>query len=131
MASSKVIVFTCNWNAYSGLETAGAERLVYPTGVFPLKVNCLGQISPGIILKAFENGADGILMLGCPPDKCNFEFGYRHAEDVYAEAKGLVSVLGCSDYQLQLDWVSAGEGQELVNKIHNFIDGLNSKRSQP
>jgi coenzyme F420-reducing hydrogenase delta subunit len=55
MAPKKVILFTCNWNAYSGLETAGAQRLSYPADVFPIKVACLGQIDPGIILKAFEN----------------------------------------------------------------------------
>ena len=60
MAPRKVILLTCNWNAYSGLETAGVERLNYPADVFPLKVPCLGQISSGIILKAFENGAEGV-----------------------------------------------------------------------
>jgi coenzyme F420-reducing hydrogenase delta subunit len=130
MASRKVILFTCNWNAYSGLETAGADRLVYPAGVYPLKVTCLGQISPGTILKAFENGAEGVLMLGCPPDHCHYEFGNRHAEEVFAQAKELVKVLGCSDAQLQLDWVSAGEGQALVNKVQDFVAGLNGLRSR-
>ena len=131
MAPRKVILLTCNWNAYSGLETAGAERLTYPAGVFPLKVPCLGQISSGIILKAFENGADGVLMLGCPPDQCHYEFGNRRAEEVFVEARELVKVLGYSDSQFQLDWVAAGEGQELVNKVQRFVDGLNGKRSRP
>ena len=130
MAPRKVILLTCNWNAYSGLEAAGAERLAYPTGVFPLKVPCLGQISSGIILKAFENGADGVLMLGCPPDQCHYEFGNRRAEEVFVEARELVRVLGYSDSQFQLDWVSVGEGQELVNKVQRFVDGLNGNRSQ-
>ncbi|MFZ5908982.1 MAG: hydrogenase iron-sulfur subunit [Chloroflexota bacterium] len=130
MASRKVILLTCNWNAYSGLETAGAERLAYPAGVYPLKVACLGQINPGIILKAFEKGADGVLMLGCPPGQCHYEFGNRRAEEVYAQAKELVKVLGCSDSRLQLDWVSAGEGQDLVNKVRVFVAGLNGARSR-
>jgi len=130
MTSRKVILFTCNWNAYSGFETAGVEGLSYSAGVFPLKVTCLGQIDPGIILKAFENGADGVLMLGCPQGQCHYEFGNRRAEEVYAQAKELVKVLGCSDSQLRLDWVSAGEGQDLVNKVKNFVDGLNGNRSR-
>ena len=130
MAPRKVILFTCNWNAYSGLETAGAERLAYPAGVYPLKVTCLGQINPGIILKAFENGAEGVLMLGCPSEQCHYEFGNRRAEEVYAQAKELVKVLGCSDAQLQLDWVAAGEGQDLVNKVQNFVTSLNGRWSR-
>ena len=71
-----------------------------------------GSDQPGHHLKAFENGADGVLMLGCPPDQCHYEFGNRRAEEVYMQAKELVKVLGCSDSQLHLDWVAAGEGQE-------------------
>ena len=129
MSPNKVILFTCNWNAYSGLETSGAQRLSYPAGVFPLRVTCLGQIDPGIILKAFENGADGVLMLGCPPEQCHYEFGNRRAEEVFAQAKKLVKVLGYSDDQFQLDWVSAGEGKVFVEKVKKFVAGINMARN--
>jgi coenzyme F420-reducing hydrogenase delta subunit len=69
-------------------------------------------------------------MLGCPPGQCHYEFGNRRAEEVYAQAKELVKVLGCSDSQLQLDWVAAGEGNDLVKKVQNFVAGLNGKRSR-
>ena len=128
MTTPKVIVFTCNWNAYSGLETAGVEHLSYPPSVYPLKVMCLGQISPGIILKAFEKGAEGVLLLGCPAGNCHFEFGNRRVEEVFAEAKGLAAVLGYRDEQLRLDWVGAGEGQVFVDKVQQFISGLNGRQ---
>jgi coenzyme F420-reducing hydrogenase delta subunit len=128
MARRKVILFTCNWNAYSGLEAAGAGHMAYPVGVYPLRVTCLGQLDPGTILKAFEKGADGVLMLGCPPDQCRYEFGNRYAQEVYEQARELVKVLGCRDEQLQLDWLAAGEGQQLVTKVEEFMAGLNSRR---
>jgi coenzyme F420-reducing hydrogenase delta subunit len=125
MASQKVLLITCNWNAYSGLETAGADRLSYPVEVYPLKVSCLGQVDPGLILKAFEHGALGVLMLGCPPDRCHYEFGSRRAEEVYAQAKELVRVSGCQEAQFRLDWISVGEGGALVDKLQDFLAGLN------
>ena len=121
----KVILFTCNWNAYSGLETAGVERLSYSPAIYPIKVMCLGQLSAGIILKAFEKGADGVLLLGCPSGKCHFEFGNRRAEETFEEAKGLVALLGYREEQLMLDWVSAGEGNVFVEKVEQFMAGLN------
>jgi len=130
METKKVILLTCNWNAYSALEIAGMEGLPFPDGVYPLKVTCLGQVNPGLILKAFENGTDGILMLGCPPEQCHYEFGGRRAEEVYTQAKELVKVLGYDDSQLQLDWVAAGEGQILVNKVQDFVAGLDGERDQ-
>ena len=125
MTNLKVIVFTCNWNAYSGMETAGVERLRYPAFVYPIKVMCLGQISPGVILKAFEKGASGVLLLGCPSGMCHFEFGNRRVEEVFDEAKGLATVLGYQDEQICLDWVAAGEGFDFVEKVQRFVSGLN------
>ena len=123
--NKKVIVFTCNWKAYSALESAGVERLSYSPGVHPLKVMCLGQLSSGIILKAFEKGADGVLLLGCPSGECHFEFGNRRAEDVFKETQGLITLLGYRPEQLVLDWLGTGDGKAFVAKIEGFLAGLN------
>lgn len=128
--ASKVILFTCNWNAYSGLESAGEQRLAYPPGVYPLKVTCLGAIAPGTILKAFEHGAEGVLMLGCPPGKCRYESGNLRAEAVYAQALKLVRMLGYSEFQLQFGWIAAGEGRQLADALDTFLAGLDGKRSR-
>ena len=121
----KVVVFTCNWNAYSGLETAGVDRLSYSPAIHPLKVMCLGQLSSGIILKAFEKGVDGVLLLGCPPGECHFEFGNRRAEEIFAAVKGLAALLGYRDEQLQLDWIPAGGGEAFVDRVERFVADLN------
>jgi F420-non-reducing hydrogenase iron-sulfur subunit len=127
MPSPKVIVFTCNWSSYSSLEAAGLQRLEYCSGTRPLKVMCLGQISPGLVLKAFEKGADGVLLLGCPPDECHYEFGSRHAEEVFSQAKELAKLMGIGDEQLRLDWVRAGQGETFAEKVQAFCAGLDGR----
>lgn len=124
MQDLKVVVLTCNWNAYSALETAGAERREYSPVVHPLKVMCLGQISPGTVLKAFEKGADGVLLLGCPPGECHFEFGSRRAEELFAETRRLAGLLGYGEHQLRLDWVAASQGEAFHDKVQAFVRGL-------
>ena len=123
----KVVVFTCNWNAYSGLEAAGAEHAQYPSTVCPIKVMCLGRLSAGIILKAFEKGADGVLLLGCPPGECHYEFGNRHAEEVFGEGKSFTALLGFADEQLKLDWLAADDGRGFVKKVREFVEGLEAE----
>jgi coenzyme F420-reducing hydrogenase delta subunit len=126
----KVVVFTCNWNAYSGLEAAGTKHLTYSTAIHPLKVMCLGQISSGIILKTLEKGADGVLLLGCPHGECHFEFGNRRAEELFTEVKELIALLGYKDEQCKLDWIPAGDGEAFVNKVQTFIEGLNGSQAK-
>jgi F420-non-reducing hydrogenase iron-sulfur subunit len=130
MKDPKVVVLTCNWNAYNGLETAGAQRLAYSPAIRPLKVMCLGRLNPGIILKAFEKGADGVLLLGCPPGECHYEFGNRQAEEVLAEARSMAALLGYRDEQLKLDWIAAGQGETFAQKVQDFVEGLDRDRAQ-
>ena len=127
--SFKVVVFTCNWSAYSGLEAAGKNREQYPETVFPIRVECLGRLHPGIILKAFQRGAAGVLMLGCPPDECNFDFGFRKAEEVYTQSRDLILTLGFHDSQLKLDSVAAGDGKTFSEKVIGFIRGINGSQN--
>jgi coenzyme F420-reducing hydrogenase delta subunit/NAD-dependent dihydropyrimidine dehydrogenase PreA subunit len=123
-----VLVFTCNWNPYSGMETAAVQQLSYSARVYPIRVMCLGRLRPGIILKAFERGAGGVLLLGCPQDECRYEFGGRRSEETFAVARDLVRTMGYSDQWLKMDRVAAGDGKAWVNKIGAFVAGLNGKR---
>ena len=123
-----VVVFTCNWYPYSGMETAGFERLSYSARVYPMRVMCLGRLRPGIILKAFERGAHGVLLLGCPQDECRYEFGSRRAEETFAIARDLVRTMGYPDKWLSIDRIAANDGKAFVDKIQNFIAGLNGNQ---
>ena len=121
---ARVIVYTCNWNPYSGLETAGFQGLAYPANVHPVRVMCLGRLHPGLILKAFELGAVGVLMLGCPPGECHYGFGNTRAEAVYQETLALARLLGIGEERLKLEWIAAGQGQDFVVKVRRFVQGL-------
>jgi coenzyme F420-reducing hydrogenase delta subunit len=120
-----VLIFTCNWNPYSGMETAGLERLAYSARVYPIRVMCLGRLRPGNILRAFERGAYGVLLLGCPQDECRYEFGSRRADDTFAVARDLVRTMGYADQQLKLERLAVGDGRAWVDKIQTFLAGLN------
>jgi coenzyme F420-reducing hydrogenase delta subunit len=118
------VVFTCNWNAYSGLETAGFERRSYPATVLPLKVQCLGRLSPAIILKAFEKGAEGVLLLGCRPGECRYEFGRSRAEEAFEQAREMAHLLGIGTHQLKIDWLAPGDGKPFSEMVSEFAHGL-------
>lgn len=60
----KIIAFACNWCAYSAADLAGVSRLQYPPYMRIIRVMCSGRINPNFILKAFETGADGIMVTG-------------------------------------------------------------------
>ncbi len=125
MRHENVIVFTCNWSAYWGLESAGRARRQYPAVVRPIRVPCLGRIHPGLVLKAFEHGAAGVLMLGCPPDDCHHDFGFRRAQSMLSLSRELMRLLGLRDEQLQLDAIAPGDDRSFAEKVAQFVAGIN------
>jgi F420-non-reducing hydrogenase iron-sulfur subunit len=60
----KIIAFCCNWCSYAGADLAGVSRLQYPPNIRVIRVMCSGRISPDFVLKAFQMGADGVLVSG-------------------------------------------------------------------
>jgi coenzyme F420-reducing hydrogenase delta subunit len=85
---------------------------------------CLGRLHSGLILKAFELGADGVLLLGCPPGECHYQFGNQRAEELFQETRAIAHLLGIEDERLVLDWVGAGDGEAFVQKVTEFREGL-------
>ncbi|MGD8655156.1 MAG: FAD-dependent oxidoreductase [Desulfobacterales bacterium] len=126
----KIVVFTCNWNAYRGLEAAGRLHASYTPCIYPLKVMCLGRLSPGILLSAFHLGADGVLLLGCAPDECHYIFGNQRAQDTFDLTRRLMQLLGYSNKCLVMDRIAADETESWVSKIQIFMDGLKGSRQQ-
>ena len=122
--NGKIIVFTCNWRAYNGLETACRNQNIFPPNVFPIRVNCIGQLSSGTLLKTFEKGAQGVLLLGCPPGECHYNFGNDRAQEVIHEVKKIISLLGYDTGQIKLDWASAGDGDIFIQRIYDFLKTL-------
>jgi heterodisulfide reductase subunit A/F420-non-reducing hydrogenase iron-sulfur subunit len=120
----RVVIFTCNWNAHESLQEAGKQHLSLPAGVRPFKVDCLGQISSSVILKAFEKGADGVMLVGCSPEECHYEFGSRRAAELFEEARQLAKLLGFQTERLAFHQVHIGEGHSLIEKVQAFAARL-------
>jgi F420-non-reducing hydrogenase iron-sulfur subunit len=60
----KIVGFLCNWCAYAGADLAGTSRKKYAPNVRVVRVMCSGRVEPSFILKAFQQGADGVLVCG-------------------------------------------------------------------
>ena len=124
VAQPRLVVFACNWEAYRGLEEFGKTRQNLPAQVRVMRLPCLARLHPGLILKAFEAGADGVLALGCPPDRCHFGVGGESAQAVFAQASALLHLLGFAPERLALDSVPDGSGEACAERIRAFAARL-------
>jgi coenzyme F420-reducing hydrogenase delta subunit len=60
----EIIAFCCRHCAYAAADLAGSMRLDYPTSVKIIELPCTGKIDVLYLLRAFEDGADGVMVSG-------------------------------------------------------------------
>ena len=116
----RIIAFCCNWCAYAGADLAGADRRQYAPEVRILRVMCSGRVSPGMILRSFTSGVDGVMVLGCHPGDCHYRVGNLHAEKRVAQVRELLDLAGIDPTRLLLRWISASEGEMFSRTMDEF-----------
>ncbi len=120
----KIVAFACNWCSYAGADNAGVNRIQYSPQFRLIKTMCSGRVSPAHILKAFEMGADGVLVSGCHFGDCHYLFGNYRAVEQFEKAKKIVRLLGLEEERLRLEWVSAAEGVRWARLINEFVEQI-------
>jgi coenzyme F420-reducing hydrogenase delta subunit len=118
----KIVAFVCNWCTYTGADLAGTSRLKYQPNVRLIRLPCTGRIDPVFIIKAFEKGADGVLVSGCHPGDCHYNLGNLHARRRFILFSQLMDYIGIDSSRLHFSWVSASEGKKWVDVINEVTD---------
>lgn len=127
----KILGIFCNWCSYAGADMAGTSRMQYPPNVRIVRVLCSGRVDPQFVLKAFELGADGVLVAGCHPGDCHYVKGNYRAERRIALLREMLKQLGIEPERLMLRWISASEGAELVQTVEEFVKVLKELGPSP
>lgn len=123
----KLAAFVCTWCTYTGADLAGTSRLKYEPNLKIIRLPCTGRIDFSLIIKAFESGADGVLVSGCHPNDCHYGEGNFHARRRFAVLRQLLEFTGIDPARVQFSWVSAAEGakwRDVVNKVTDEVRKL-------
>jgi F420-non-reducing hydrogenase iron-sulfur subunit len=89
------------------------------------------MVDPTYILRAFEGGADGVLITGCHPGDCHYISGNTKAEMMVERMKILLHRLGFENERLRLQWISTGEGGLFTRTIEEMVSQLKAIGPSP
>ena len=112
----KIVAFCCNWCSYAGADLAGTNRLNYPANVKIIRVPCSCRVNPMFILRAFQRGADGVIMCGCHPGDCHYTSGNYYARRRMTLLFSMLDYLGIERDRTRVEWVSAAEGAKFAHR---------------
>jgi len=120
----KIVGFLCTWCSYTGADTAGISRFKSPWNLRAVRVPCSGRVAPELIMRAFDEGADGVLVLGCHIGECHYDSGNHRTAKRLPVLQTLMSFAGLEPERLRLDWVSASEGERFARIVTAFTEDV-------
>jgi len=127
----KIIAFCCNWCTYAAADIAGTSRIHYPANVRVVKVMCSGMVDPIYVLKAFEMGADGVLVAGCHEMDCHYLNGPLKCDAMFEKLKRVVNTLGLEDERLRREMISTSESPIFARVIEEMVEQLKKLGPSP
>lgn len=119
-----ILAILCNWCSYAGADLAGSARMQYPETVRIVRVPCSGRADPMFVLKGFQKGFDGVMVLGCHPGDCHYAKGNYYARRRIALTGDLLKALGIAPERFHFEWVSASEGNRFSALVKEFTEQI-------
>jgi coenzyme F420-reducing hydrogenase delta subunit len=123
----EITAFICIYCAYMAADTAGALRITYPANIKIVKLPCTGKADPRYILKAFEEGADGVYIVACPMGNCHHVRGNERGFARMQRTKELLREIGLEKERLDMFFMSGGQGAafaeagvEMTERVKTF-----------
>jgi coenzyme F420-reducing hydrogenase delta subunit len=114
------VAFCCNGCSYAGADLAGTSRLSYPADVKIIRVPCSCRVNPMFILRAFQRGADGVIIAGCHPGDCHYTSGNYFARRRMSLLFSMLDYLGIDRERTRVEWISAAEGSKFAKTMAEF-----------
>jgi len=111
----ELTAFTCIYCGSMAADTAGAMRLDYPANVKLFRFPCTGKVDVEYILKAFEEGADGVYIVACPIGNCHHVHGNVRATKRLEYARQLLEQIGIEGDRLGIFYMSGSQAHAFAN----------------
>ncbi|MDH5782889.1 MAG: FAD-dependent oxidoreductase [Candidatus Bathyarchaeota archaeon] len=119
-----VLCFACQWCSYGAADLAGVSRIQYPPNVRIIRVPCSGRVDVLHVLKAFQNGADGVIITGCLIGDCHYIDGNMKAKNRVDVMKKSLGALGIDLERLEIGFASSSEGKKFATMMTNFVEKI-------
>ncbi len=127
----EIVAFCCHYCAYAAADLAGVMRLQYPTNIRIIEIPCSGTIDVLHLLKAFEQGADGVLVAGCLKGGCHFIEGNIRAERRVERTKSILDKGGLGKDRLEMFFMSSSEGARFAQVAREMTERVNKLGPSP
>lgn len=106
-------------------------RLSYPSNVKVIQVPCTGRVDIIHLLKAVEDGADGVYVAGCLEGECHYLTGNLKAKRRVQYVKKVLKEIGMEPERVEMFNLSAGQGPRFAEIAREMVERIKSLGPSP
>ena len=92
-----------------------------------VSIPCLAKLKALDLLKAFEFGADGILVIGCPNSDCAYQEGEFWGKRRVEEAKKMLEAIGLGPERIEMRFVDGLKLDQFDAALAEFTEKIKNK----
>ncbi len=127
----RIVAFCCNFCAYAAADLAGSMRLNYPPNARVIRLPCSGKVEILYLLRAIEDGADGVMVIGCLEGDCHFLSGNFRAKKRVAAAKAMLEKIGVEPARLEMYNLSSAMAPRFAEVIREMTENIRKLGPSP
>jgi len=120
----KIVAYCCNFCAFAAADLAGAMRVQYPPNVRIIRLPCTGKVDAIHLMKAFEDGADGVFVAGCLEGECHYLEGNLRAKKRVAYVKRLLTEVGTDPQRVEMFNLSSAMGGRFAEIVEEMTERI-------
>jgi coenzyme F420-reducing hydrogenase delta subunit len=121
-----IIAFCCHYCAFTAADLAGTMRQQYPSNIRSVRLPCTGKVFVNMVLEAFVDGADGVMVAGCEEGSCHFLEGNYRAKKRVEYARKKLEEVGINPERLEMYHIAASEGPLFARTAKEFTDRISN-----
>jgi coenzyme F420-reducing hydrogenase delta subunit len=126
-----VLGFCCRYCAFAEGADISQIKAGLPAGVNTIEVLCTGKLDVAYLLKAFELGADGVFVAGCPQDDCRNSAGSTRARKRVEHARDILNEVGLGADRLVIYDTSLDGCQNVVSLANEMLEKIEALGPSP
>jgi F420-non-reducing hydrogenase iron-sulfur subunit len=127
----QIVAFCCKYCAYAAADLAGSMRLSYPSNVKIVQLPCTGRVDITHLLKAIEDGADGVYVAGCLEGECHFLKGNFRARKKVEYVKRTLAELGIEPERVEMYNLSSAMGPRFAEIAREMTERIKALGPSP
>ncbi|MFN3466958.1 MAG: hydrogenase iron-sulfur subunit, partial [Candidatus Brocadiales bacterium] len=113
-----IVAFVCQYDS----NPPAVAQALRENGIRVVEVSCISKLKPRTLVRAFEMGADAVLIVGCQPGGCHFDAGHAWAKRRLDHTARLLEAMGLERQRLQ--WLSPTPVEEFFKILNGSMEEI-------